>query len=641
MNVNPVYSSSPGHHSQNSQPNLIANHTTNHPSNSLPNSSLPKHPINSLANHSANHLQTTSKQSNHTTTHLQTSVNATGSGKGVYERDILTLVRSKEGERKQLLTYSIQDKVNPVNHTKEVYLQVTDKQDPFLFYSLCVNEEDFQHLKSNQGLLVDFTSFPGMLRQLKEKCLEEADSFILILATSPSSTTLQFTELNLFKHLAHLTLVLLKATDTQLKEYLVDCIKQLQVELDSSGCQLSSFQQQLGDHQRQLEVQGEQLAAARREQVETSSSLGKKMMTDIQQEKERTNQRVAEIQNRFEVERREADTRHRRALEQMENRVASLDVQNRDLLEGKYRTESTLRETRSWLAAREEELSRVEADLHNTGRERGQLESRLRGEEQMSKELGARILDLEREAEEKEKSAGSTRDSNQQLSTQMQELHAKLKEKTDTVVRRESAVRNVTEELMKANEIIRKLQDQLKQETNKSKLRGKIAAEQEKLLADKDRELTQVREELKESAEKTADERQTLTDKEEEITQLHDKIEQLDKVNRSNENVISWLNKQLASFKSTQTALGPSSRGGGVASGRGGKARLGGLIRKSTSDVNTEASKENEPLVGLDPKYFEHSTPRGSTARTQIPDVRELPTNIRRGGSTGGGLLRR
>ena len=104
-------------------------------------------------------------------------------------------------------------------------------------------------------------------------------------------------------------------------------------------------------------------------------------------------------------------------------------------ISGKYRTESTLRETRSWLAAREEELSRVEADLHNTGRERGQLESRLRGEEQMSKELGARILDLEREAEEKEKSAGSTRDSNQQLSTQMQELHAKLKEKTDTVVR--------------------------------------------------------------------------------------------------------------------------------------------------------------------------------------------------------------
>ena len=73
--------------------------------------------------------------------------------------------------------------------------------------------------------------------------------------------------------------------------------------------------------------------------------------------------------------------------------------------------------------------------MHNTGRERGQLDSRLRGEEQRSKELGARILALEREAEEREQSAGSARDSNQQLSTQMQELHAKLKEKADTVVR--------------------------------------------------------------------------------------------------------------------------------------------------------------------------------------------------------------
>lgn len=39
-------------------------------------------------------------------------------------------------------------------------------------------------------------------------------------------------------------------------------------------------------------------------------------------------------------------------------------------------------------------------------------------------------------------------------------------------------MRSVTEELMKANEIIRKLQDQLRTEQNKAKLRGKIASEQ-------------------------------------------------------------------------------------------------------------------------------------------------------------------
>ncbi len=31
--------------------------------------------------------------------------------------------------------------------------QVTDSQDPFFYFSLCLTEEDFQHLKSSQGLL--------------------------------------------------------------------------------------------------------------------------------------------------------------------------------------------------------------------------------------------------------------------------------------------------------------------------------------------------------------------------------------------------------------------------------------------------------------------------------------------------------
>ena len=80
--------------------------------------------------------------------------------------------------------------------------------------------------------------------------------------------------------------------------------------------------------------------------------------------------------------------------------------------------------------------------------------------------------------------------------------------------------------------ITRKLQDQLKQEQNKAKLRGKIASEQEKLLSDKDAELGQVREQLKEAVEKTASEKQELLHSDEEKRALTDKVEQLEKVNR-------------------------------------------------------------------------------------------------------------
>jgi hypothetical protein len=47
----------------------------------------------------------------------------------------------------------------------------------------------------------------------------------------------------------------------------------------------------------------------------------------------------------------------------------------------------------------------------------------------------------------------------------------------------------------------------------------------------------------------------------------------------------------------------------------------------------------SEPVVGLDPKYFEHCTPGGTLTRLQIPDVNSLPSNVRRG--AGGGLVRR
>ena len=80
--------------------------------------------------------------------------------------------------------------------------------------------------------------------------------------------------------------------------------------------------------------------------------------------------------------------------------------------------------------------------------------------------------------------------------------------------------------------ITRKLQDQLKQEQNKAKLRGKIASEQEKLLSDKDAELGQVREQLKEAVEETASEKQELLHRDEEKRALTDKVEQLEKVNR-------------------------------------------------------------------------------------------------------------
>ena len=61
---------------------------------------------------------------------------------------------------------------------------------------------------------------------------------------------LEFTELNMFKHLVHLSLVVLRAPDTQLKDYLVTSITQLSRDKELVTAEL---QRQVDSLQQQLE----------------------------------------------------------------------------------------------------------------------------------------------------------------------------------------------------------------------------------------------------------------------------------------------------------------------------------------------------------------------------------------------------
>ena len=66
----------------------------------------------------------------------------------------------------------------------------------------------------------------------------------------------------------------------------------------------------------------------------------------------------------------------------------------------------------------------------------------------------------------------------------------------------------------------------------------------------------QVREQLREAAEGAAAVEQQLSEREQLVKEVEDRNQQLEKLNRSNENVINWLNKQLAAFKSTENIIG-------------------------------------------------------------------------------------
>lgn len=109
---------------------------------------------------------------------------------------------------------------------------MTDANDPLFFYTLVLTDFDFQSLKKEQGLIVDFSSFPGMVQQLISKCIDEASKespkFNLILSCEKDELpVLSFQEVNLFRHLCHLSLRVSRGSDAQIKEFLSENLMSL------------------------------------------------------------------------------------------------------------------------------------------------------------------------------------------------------------------------------------------------------------------------------------------------------------------------------------------------------------------------------------------------------------------------------
>jgi spindle assembly abnormal protein 6 len=101
-------------------------------------------------------------------------------------------------------------------------IHISSEDDPYFLHTLEVTEDEFQCLKADQGILVDFASFPGKLISLLERCISSQASdmphFQAVLSVRPGDSVLKIVETNDFKQLAHITLAFRPGTDYTVKQ---------------------------------------------------------------------------------------------------------------------------------------------------------------------------------------------------------------------------------------------------------------------------------------------------------------------------------------------------------------------------------------------------------------------------------------
>ncbi|XP_043856466.1 spindle assembly abnormal protein 6 homolog isoform X2 [Dromiciops gliroides] len=423
-------------------------------------------------------------------------------------------VKCKDCEERRVnvrVSIELQAVSNPV-HRKDLVIQLTDDADPFFLYNLVISEEDFQSLKLQQGLLVDFSAFPQKFIDLLQQCTQEQckeiPRFLLQLVSTTaildhSPVFLNVVETNPFKHLTHLSLKLLPGNDMEIKKFLAGCLKCSKEEKLSLEQTLEDVTRQLNLTQQTLSEKVQELDKLRNEWTSHTAALTNKHSQELTNEKEKALQAQVQSQQQHEQQKKDLESIHQRNVRQLQNRLSELEVANKDLTERKYKGDSTIRE------------------------------------------LKAKLSGVEDEIKDKDQLVLRTKEAFDTIQEQKVALEENGEKNRVQLGKLEATIKSLSAELLKANEIIKKLQSDMKTLMSKLKLKNTVTIQQEKLLAEKEEKLKKEQKELQDIG-------QALQNKEQEVSKLKEqlevtvqKLEESKQLLKNNEKLITWLNKEL------------------------------------------------------------------------------------------------
>uniref|UniRef100_A0A8B9QEX5 Spindle assembly abnormal protein 6 homolog n=1 Tax=Apteryx owenii TaxID=8824 RepID=A0A8B9QEX5_APTOW len=493
---------------------------------------------------------------------------------------------------------------NPV-HKKDLAVRLTDDSDPFFLYYLVISEEDFQSLKSQQGLLVDFSAFPQKFIDLLQQCIREQKKdiprFLLQLVSSASvldhtPVSLNVVETNPFKHLTHLSLKFLPGNDAEIKKFLASCLKCLKILEQKLRKTEEDFTRQLSYTQQSLSEKSQELDKLKNEWTTYTTALTNTHTQELTNEKERALQAQAQYQQQHEQQKKELESLHQKSIQQLQNRLSELEVINKDLTERRYKGDSTVRELKAKLSGVDDECQRAKQEVLSLRRENTTLDAECHEKEKLINQLQTRVAVLEQEIKDKDQLVVRTKEVLDATQEQKVILEESTEKKQSHIEKLETTIKSLSAELLKANEIIKKLQGDLKTLMSKLKLKNTVTIQQEKLLAEKEERLQKQQRELQETGQSLQMKEQEVCKLQEQLETTIQKLEESKQLLKTNENVITWLNKQLNEIQMAKKLETSSSPHGG---GRTGTSPQG-MVRLFFNYLLI-SSGDN---FGLEPKYF-------------------------------------
>lgn len=513
------------------------------------------------------------------------------------------------------VSISIDSDSSAASRQQQMSFQLTDETDPFFLYTLRVSEEEFQVLKVDQSILVDFSEFPSKFIELLQSCVTAADDdapkFSAGLVSTTDGTFLSVVETNQFKNLTHLRLEFRAGNDTAVKKYLAKELEKAKGQRDRMQEQLAA---QVKNHHESIAHSDETALGLRQELEKATSELN-----GLRLQHATVSAEMREQSAQFQQEMRVAHESEKRDMSRMHTeREASLVGQAEELRGRLERLEAdrsslqgTSRELATKLQSAEHELSIVREDLTRQ-REENKASDRVRHEQDKTIQQNAvRLSTLEQQVSDGKDMAAQLTQLVESANAQKSGMEEQLRMMRSTNTSLSDKCKSYSLEVSKANSVIEHLHDELKAAKTKLKVKSAVVMQQEQVVGDKDKTIRD-REQTIKGLEVNLSEREgAISILESKLSVADSRIKEAERTLQSNQQVISWLNKevndaQMSSRGAYSAALSfrPSFPNTPGVSHHVGQSRLGASSADLSSDPLSR-SHARDPLSS----YISATTP--------------------------------
>jgi len=366
-----------------------------------------------------------------------------------------------------------------------ISISVTDPIDPLFLYQVDVGEQEFHFLKQELSLLIEFQSFPQKFFEMLELCsqqctnlnnsykenvndsnilnksmMQSQSNYICILHhnSNSSEALLIIQEITQFRQLNHLILRFKSATDSVLKKYLANLVKDYKTKAETFSKDNTRISDSLENSKREIKLLKDDLSNIKtihyneienfklenlKEINETKEKLYEDCKNKLETKENEKNLIISELDNKISELRIKLETLTQEKLN-LEDLKIKLEAKERDL-EGK----NTI--LNSELKVYKEEVDNLRSTSTNLNQNNFNQEKTLT-EFRVKNEL------LIQQLEEKEKNINNLTQLVENLSKQKLDIEDNIKSIKNTNNKLEDKLQISIAEINKGNEIIQKLQ---------------------------------------------------------------------------------------------------------------------------------------------------------------------------------------